>query len=89
MLGQNLKRQLFILSTGTIATKFSKIKKKLAKLNNGKHSFRQGTKMFVNESLTPMNEPIVFNCRKLKLKELIHSCYNRNGGLNIKMTDKS
>ena len=64
-------------------------KKKLAKLNNEKHNFREGTKIFVNESLTPMNEFIPFNCTKLKCKELIHSCYSRNGVLNIKMTDKS
>ena len=64
-------------------------KKKLAKLNNEKHNFREGTKIFVNESLTPMNELIAFNCRKLKRKELIHSCYSKNGVLNIKLTDKS
>ena len=64
-------------------------KKKLAKLNNEKHNFREGTKIFVRESLTRMNEFIAFNCRKLKRKELIHSCYSRNGIINIKMTDKS
>ena len=64
-------------------------KKKFTKSNNGKHNFREGTKIFVNESLTPMNGFIAFNCRKLKLKELIHSCYSRNRVLNIKMTDKS
>ena len=64
-------------------------KKKFAKSNNGKHNFREGTKIFVNESLTPMNGFIAFNCRKLKRKELIHSCYSRNRVLNIKMTGKS
>ena len=64
-------------------------KKKLAKLKNQKHNFREGTKIFVSESLAPMNESIAFSCRKLKRKELIHSCYNRNGIINIKMTDKS
>ena len=44
---------------------------------------------FFNESLTPVNELIAFNCRKLKRKELIHSCYSKNGVLNIKLTDKS
>ena len=71
---------------------FNKIfenKKKLNENNNGKHNFREGTKIFVSESLTPMNESIAFNCRKLKRKELIHSCYSRNGIINIKMTDKS
>ena len=52
------------------------------------NNFREGT-IFANESLTPMNEFIPFNCRRLKRKELIHSCYSRNGILNIKMTDKS
>ena len=37
-------------------------KKELAKLNNGKHNFTEGTNVFVNESLTPMNEFIAFNC---------------------------
>ena len=64
-------------------------KKKLAKLNNEKHNFREGTKMFVSERLIPMNESIAFNCRKLKRKELIFSCYSRKGIINIKMTDKS
>ena len=36
-----------------------------------------------------MNEPITFNCKKLNCKELIHSCYSRNGVINIRMTDKS
>ena len=31
-------------------------KKKLSKLNNEKHNFREGTKIFVSESLTPMNK---------------------------------
>ena len=64
-------------------------KKKLSKLNNGKHNFREETKIFVNESFTPMNEFIAFNYRKLRRKELIHTCYSRNGVLNIKMTGKS
>ena len=46
-------------------------KKKSAKLNNQKHNFREGTKIFVSESWIPMNESIAFNCRKLKCKELI------------------
>ena len=65
------------------------MKKKLGKLNKEKHNFRERTKIFVNESLTPMNESIVFNGRKLIRKELIHSCYHRNRVVNIKITDKS
>ena len=63
--------------------------RKLAKLNNEKHNFREGTKTFICESLTPMNEFIAFNCRKLKRKELIRSRYSRNGNINIRMADKS
>ena len=61
-------------------------KKKLAKLNIEKHNFRKGANIFVSKTWTPMNESIAFNCGKLKRKELIHSCYNRNGIVNIKMT---
>ena len=50
---------------------------------------RERAKIFVSERLTPMNESIAFNCRKLKRKELIYSCYSRKGMINIKMTDKS
>ena len=39
--------------------------------------------------MSPMNESIPFNCRKLKRKELIHSCYSKNGIINIKMTEKT
>ena len=69
--------------------KIFKNKKKLAKLNNEKQNFREGTNIFVSESLTPMNEPIAFTCRKLKSKELIHSCYSRYGIIDVKVTDKS
>ena len=64
-------------------------KKKVANLNGQKHNFREGTKSFVSESLTPMNESIAFNSRKLKREEIIHSCNSRNGIINIKRTDKS
>ena len=55
----------------------------------GNITLEREQKQFVNESLTPMNEFIAFNCRKLKRKELIHSCYRRNRVSNIEMTDKS
>ena len=63
-------------------------KKKLAKLNNEKQNLWEGTKLFISETLTPMNESIAFNCRKLKCKEFSHSCYSRNGVTNIRMTYK-
>ena len=59
-------------------------KKKLLKLSNAKHNFHAGTNIFVNENLTPMNEIIAYNCRKLKRSGLIHACYSRNGIVYIK-----
>ena len=47
-------------------------KKKLVKLNHEKCNFREGTRIFVSKSLTPMNE----------------SSYSRNGVININMSDK-
>ena len=64
-------------------------KKKLLKLNNEKHNFHAGTNIFVNENLTPMNETIAFNCRKLKHSGLIHACYSRNGNVYIKENETS
>ena len=51
--------------------KFFENKKKLAKLNNEKHNFRDRTNIVLSESLTPMNESIAFNCRRLKRQEPI------------------
>ena len=62
---------------------------KLFKLNNEKHNFHAGTNIFVNENLTPMNESIAFNCRKLKRSGLIHACYSRNGNVYIKENETS
>ena len=36
-----------------------------------------------------MNEPISFNCRKLKRATLIHSCYSMNGMIYIKNIEQS
>ena len=41
-------------------------KKKLNSIDCSKHNFTQNTKIFSNENLTPMNESIAYNCRKLK-----------------------
>ena len=70
-----------------ICNKIFENKKKLAKLN--KNNFTERTKILISDDLTPMNEPTAFNCRKLKCKELIHSCYNRNEVIYIRMSDKS
>ena len=45
--------------------------------------------MIAFESLTPMNEPIAFNYRKLKRKDLNCSSCNKNGVINIRITAKS
>ena len=63
--------------------------KKLLKLSHEKHNFHAGTNIFVNENLTPMNETIAYNCRKLKRSCLIHACYSRNGIVCIKENETS
>ena len=64
-------------------------KKKLLKLNNEKHNFHVGTNIFVNENLTPMNDTITYNCRKLNRIDLIQACYTRNGIIYIKENETS
>ena len=59
-------------------------KTKPKKSNNEKYDFREITKIFTNESLTAMKEAIALNCRNLNRKFVIHSCYNRNGAINVK-----
>ena len=64
-------------------------KKKFLKLNNEKHNFHAGTNIFVNENLTPMNETIAYNCRKLKRSGLILACYSGNGIVYINENETS
>ena len=68
------KRPLLDLLTEKNCGKVLANKKKLLKLNNEKRNLDAGTNIFVNENLTPMNETIAFNCRKLKHSGLIHAC---------------
>ena len=63
-------------------------KKKLGSIDCSKHNFMQNTKIFVNENLTPMNESIAYNCRKLKCSGLIHGCFSRDGTVRIKRQEK-
>ena len=49
-----------------------------------KNNFHAGINIFVNENLTPMNEIIAYNCRKVKRSGLIHAFYSRNGIAYIK-----
>ena len=59
------------------------------KLNNEKYNFNNGTKIYVCEKQTPVNETIPYNYRKLKDSGLIHACYGKNGIVQVKETEKS
>ena len=59
-------------------------KKKLSSVDWSKEDFTQNTKIFANENLTPMNESIAYNCRKLKRSGLIHGYFSRDGIIRIK-----
>ena len=63
-------------------------KKKLSSIDCSTHNFMQNTKIFANENLTPMNEPIAYNCRKLKHSGLIHGCFSRDDIVRIKHREK-
>ena len=63
-------------------------KKKLSSVDCSKHNFTQNTKIFANENLTPTNESIAYNCRKLKCSGLIHGCFPRDGIVRIKRQEK-
>ena len=63
-------------------------KKKLSSIDCSKQNFTQNTKIFANENLTPMNESIAYNCRKLKCSGLIHGCFPRDGIVRIKRQEK-
>ena len=52
-------------------------------------NFLAGTKSFVDENLTPINETIACNYRKLKRSGFIHACYSRNGIVHMKETETS
>ena len=63
-------------------------KKKLSSLDCSKHNFKQNTKIFASENLTPMNESIAYRCRKLRCSGLIHGCFSRDGIVRIKCKEK-
>ena len=46
-------------------------------------------KLFINENLTPMNESIAFNCRKLKRSNITHAYYIRTGIVHSKQEESS
>ena len=63
-------------------------KKKLSSIDCSKQNFTQNTKIFANENLTPMNESIAYNCRRLKCSGLIHGCFSRDDIVRIKCWEK-
>ena len=56
---------------------------------NGKCNFHTGPKIFINENLTPMNEIIAYNCRKLRRIRLIRAYYSRNDIVRINENETS
>ena len=60
----------------------------ISSIDSSKHNFMQNTKFFANENLTPMNESIAHNCRKLKCNGLIDGCFSRDGIVRIKHREK-
>ena len=66
-------------------------KKKRSSIDCSKHNFIQNTKTFGNENLTPMtpmNESIAYNYRKLKYSGLIYGCFLREGIVRIKRRER-
>ena len=61
-------------------------RKKLDSIDNAKYNFDGKTKIFINENLSPANESIAYNCRKLRQAKIIDSCYSRDGIICIKST---
>ena len=57
--------------------------------NYAKYNFDGRTKIFVNENLSPANESIAYNNRKLWQAKIIDSCYSRDGINCIKNTVNS
>ena len=63
-------------------------KEKLSSIDCSKHNFMQSTKIFANENLTPKNESIAYNCRKLKRSGLAYGCFSKDGIVRIKRQEK-
>ena len=64
-------------------------KKKFSNINNDKFNFNAERKLLINENLTPMNESIDFNCRKLKRSNIIHTYYTSARIVHIKQEESS
>ena len=59
-------------------------RKKLDSIDNAKYNFDGRTKIFINENISPANESIAYNCRKLRRAKIIDSCCSRDGIICIK-----
>ena len=68
------KKQILDSSTAFIPKKALINRKKLDSIDNAKYNLDGRTKIFINESLSPANESIACNCRKLKPAKIIDSC---------------
>ena len=64
-------------------------KKILDSIDNAKYYFDGRTKIFINDNLSPANESITYNCRKLRRTKIIDSCYSRDGIICTKGTANS
>ena len=63
--------------------------KKLGSTDDAKYNFDGRAKIFINENLSPANESIAYNCRKLRQAKIIDSCYSSDGIICIKNTVNS
>ena len=59
-------------------------RKQLEKIDQRKHQFVSGTKIFITENLTAKNEHLAFNCRQLKKRNHIFCTFTKNGTVYIK-----
>ena len=58
---------------------------KFAHLNSEiKYNFKRNNQIFINESLTKVNELLAFCARKLKRAGVIYSSYTREGVVHVK-----
>ena len=73
--GKNKSKETNIRLVNRIYTKKALInRKKLDSIHNAKCDLDGRTKIFINENLSPANESIACNCRKLKPAKIIDSC---------------
>ena len=73
-----------------IKRNFPKSKKKQQQNKTKKNTFNPNNNpFFISENLTRMNEPLVYQGRKLKCNNLVNTCYAREGIVTIKINERS